>query len=486
MEDELIKKIWDDVLVILKEKIVAITYDTWILPLIPHSFEDNCFCALTGQNLAVQLLQKNQKEISEALSQVCGKEVYFKVVYDEEVHKQYEKEKQKLKKEEQKEFIQNLEKKMPTSKYDGLKQMQSDCRLNLKYRFENFVVGANNKFAHAVAQAVAKDPGKQYNPLFIYGGSGLGKTHLLQAIGHDILFHKPKLKVKYIKAEEFINDLVNSIAKGMDKVGDKNKKMNEFRNKYRNADVLLIDDIQLIEGKARTEEKVFIVEGLRMFVEVPKERVEKVYISETLYNRKKLDLNLQNFPVEILSDSVFQHVSDTKTPQGILCVVRQEKHILEELLSVPNPHFVVLDNLQDPGNLGTIVRTAEGAGVDAVFMSRDCVDIYNPKTIRSTMGSIYRMPILYVEDIIMLLDEFRKKGICSYAAHLEGKHSYDEENYCGGTAILIGNEGNGLREEVSAKADIWVQIPMQGQVESLNAAIAAAVLMFEVSRQRRQ
>ena len=257
MEDELIKKIWDDVLVILKEKIVAITYDTWILPLIPHSFEDNCFCALTGQNLAVQILQKNQKEISEALTQVCGKEVYFKVVYDEEVQKQFEKEKQKLKKEEQKEFIQNLEKKMPTSKYDGLKQMQSDCRLNLKYRFENFVVGANNKFAHAVAQAVAKDPGKQYNPLFIYGGSGLGKTHLLQAIGHDILFHKPKLKVKYIKAEEFINDLVNSIAKGMDKVGDKNKKMNEFRNKYRNADVLLIDDIQLIEGKARTEEEMF-------------------------------------------------------------------------------------------------------------------------------------------------------------------------------------------------------------------------------------
>lgn len=240
------------------------------------------------------------------------------------------------------------------------------------------------------------------------------------------------------------------------------------------------------KSKARMEENVFVVEGLRMFVEVPKERVEKVYISETLYNRKKLDLNLQNFSVEILSDSVFQHVSDTKTPQGILCVVRQEKHILEELLSVPNPHFVVLDNLQDPGNLGTIVRTAEGAGVDAVFMSRDCVDIYNPKTIRSTMGSIYRMPILYVEDIIMLLDEFRKKGICSYAAHLEGQHSYDEENYCGGTAILIGNEGNGLREEVSAKADIWVQIPMQGQVESLNAAIAAAVLMFEVSRQRRQ
>ena len=257
MEDVLIKQIWDDVLAILKETIVATTYETWIVPLVPHSLEDNCFCALTGQNLAVQILQKNQKDISSALSKVCGREVYFKVIYDENLKKQIEKERQKVKKEEEKEFIQNLEKRIASSRYDGLKQMQSDCKLNLKYKFDNFVVGANNKFAHAVAVAVAKDPGKQYNPLFIYGGSGLGKTHLLQAIGHEIMFSKSKLKVKYIKAEEFINDLVNSIAKGMDKVGDKNKKMNEFRNKYRNVDVLLVDDIQLIEGKARTEEEMF-------------------------------------------------------------------------------------------------------------------------------------------------------------------------------------------------------------------------------------
>ena len=257
MEDILIKQIWDDVLVILKDTVVSTTYETWIVPLVPHSFEDNCFCALTGQNLAVQILQKNQKEISQALSTVTGKDVYFKVMYDDNLHKQIEKEKQKVKKEEEKEFIKNLEKRVTSSKYDGLKQMRSDCNLNLKYKFDNFVVGANSKFAHAVAVAVAKDPGKQYNPLFIYGGSGLGKTHLLQAIGHDILFNKPNLKVKYVKAEEFINDLVNSLAKGMDKAGDKNKKMNEFRNKYRNVDVLLVDDIQLIEGKARTEEEMF-------------------------------------------------------------------------------------------------------------------------------------------------------------------------------------------------------------------------------------
>lgn len=239
------------------------------------------------------------------------------------------------------------------------------------------------------------------------------------------------------------------------------------------------------KSKARNEEQVFLVEGLRMFLEVPTERVQKVYISETLYNKKKQDLDLEKFSVEILSDSVFSYVSDTKTPQGILCIVEQQKYNIEELLNIKNPHFMVLDNLQDPGNLGTIVRTAEGAGVDAVFLSKESVDIYNPKTIRSTMGSIYRMPVVYVEDLLELLNTFRKKGVKSYAAHLEGKNSYDKEDYKGGTAILIGNEGNGLRDEVADSADVWVQIPMQGKVESLNAAIAASILMFEVYRQRR-
>ena len=239
------------------------------------------------------------------------------------------------------------------------------------------------------------------------------------------------------------------------------------------------------KSKARNEENVFLVEGLRMFAEVPEERVEKVYISESLYNKKKQELKLERFSVEILADSVFSHVSDTKTPQGILCVVKQKKYDIEEFLNLENPHFMVLDNLQDPGNLGTIVRTAEGAGVNAIFLSKESVDIYNPKTIRSTMGSIYRMPVIYVEDLLELLQIFRERGIKSYAAHLDGKNSYDKESYQSGTAILIGNEGNGLREEVASAADVWVQIPMQGQVESLNAAIAASILMFEVYRQRR-
>ena len=239
------------------------------------------------------------------------------------------------------------------------------------------------------------------------------------------------------------------------------------------------------KSKARNEEKVFLVEGIRMFSEVPKKRVEKVYVSESFYNKKKTEIRFEEYQMEVLSDTVFQYVSDTKTPQGILCVVKQEESDWKKLLDIEKPHFVVLDNLQDPGNLGTIVRTAEGAGVDAIFMSKDTVDIYNPKVIRSTMGSIYRMPCVYVDDVIALLKAFKEKGVQSYATHLAGKNSYDKEDYRGGTAILIGNEGNGLRDEVSEAADIWVKIPMLGQVESLNAAIAASVMMFEVARQRR-
>lgn len=239
------------------------------------------------------------------------------------------------------------------------------------------------------------------------------------------------------------------------------------------------------KSKARNERNVFIVEGIKMFSEAPRNRIEKVFISETLFNRKKQELNLDGLKVEILSDKVFSHVSDTKTPQGILCIVRQKKTKLEEIFAQNPAHLMILDNLQDPGNLGTIVRTAEGAGVSGIILSKDCVDIYNPKTIRSTMGSIYRMPFLYVEDLENTIDEVKKQDIKVYAAHLQGKNNYDEENYKTGCAFLIGNEGNGLRDEIAEKADIWVKIQMQGQVESLNAAIASSILMFEVCRQRR-
>ena len=240
------------------------------------------------------------------------------------------------------------------------------------------------------------------------------------------------------------------------------------------------------KSKVRNEKGVFIVEGVKMFQEAPRDRIEKVYLSESFEQKKGKEMNLSGLLVEVLSDKVFSHVSDTKTPQGILCVVKQKKTGLKEMLEQTTPFLMVLDNLQDPGNLGTIIRTAEGAGVTGVIMSRETVDVYNPKTIRSTMGSVYRMPFLYVEDILELLKELQGKGIRTYAAHLDGKNNYDEENYRESCAFLIGNEGNGLRDEVADNADIWIKIPMYGQVESLNAAIASSILMYEVSRQRRK
>ena len=148
--------------------------------------------------------------------------------------------------------------------------------------------------------------------------------------------------------------------------------------------------------------------------------------------------------------------------------------------------LMILEDLQDPGNLGTILRTGEGAGVTGIILSKNSVDIYNPKVIRSTMGSVYRVPFCYTSSIREeILPWLREKKITGYAAHLEGKNSYDREDYTKGTAFFIGNEGNGLSRELSEKADIWIRIPMEGQVESLNAAMASGILMYEAYRQRR-
>lgn len=242
--------------------------------------------------------------------------------------------------------------------------------------------------------------------------------------------------------------------------------------------------------KARDEEKVFLVEGIRMFREVPAKRLLEAYVSESFYKREGGTVSrvLEGCAVypEILSDTVYDYVSDTKTPQGVLCVVRQKEYTFAEAAGGERAHILVLDNLQDPGNMGTVIRTAEGAGVTGIVMSSECVDVYNPKTIRSTMGSVYRMPLYRAKDLTEAVRRMKESGIHTYAAHLDGVLSYDEADFTKPCAFFIGNEGSGLREEVAALADTYIRIPMEGEVESLNAATAAAVLMFEAARQRRQ
>ena len=143
------------------------------------------------------------------------------------------------------------------------------------------------------------------------------------------------------------------------------------------------------KARERRKQDVFIVEGLRMFREVPRDRLVKTYVSENFLEDPEHEALLQGISYEVVKDSAFAQMSDTLTPQGVLTVVRQYHYTMEELMGEKeHPLFLVLEDLQDPGNMGTIFRTAEGAGVDGIFMSTNCVDIYNPKTIRSTMGSV--------------------------------------------------------------------------------------------------
>ena len=239
------------------------------------------------------------------------------------------------------------------------------------------------------------------------------------------------------------------------------------------------------KAKVRREQGLFVAEGKKMFLEAPADWVSEVYVSESLSADKEIMERAEKFFCEIVKDSVFRQMCDTKTPQGILTVLKLPVWTEEDVLGGDSPLVMVLEDLQDPGNAGTILRTGEGAGVKGVLLTKTCVDITNPKVIRSTMGSIYRIPFLYVEEVVSLKKKLADRGIRTFAAHLKGENSYDREDYRGGTAFFIGNEGRGLTDSAAETADCLIRIPMCGKVESLNAAMAAGILMYEASRQRR-
>ena len=244
---------------------------------------------------------------------------------------------------------------------------------------------------------------------------------------------------------------------------------------------------KLIKSASRRKETgLYIVEGIRMVREIPADAVKTLYVAESMTDKFADICNQIPAEVEIVRDSVFQSMSDTNTPQGILAEVYQTATTEDDLFAGDAaPFLLIIERLQDPGNLGTIIRTAEGAGVTGIILSADTVDIYNPKVIRSTMGAIFRIPFIYTDDLKGTIDELKREGITVYAAHLKGENSYDMEDYKTACAFLIGNEGNGLTEETAACADRKIPIPMEGGAESLNAAVASAVLMFEAGRQRR-
>lgn len=248
------------------------------------------------------------------------------------------------------------------------------------------------------------------------------------------------------------------------------------------------------KARARREEQVFIIEGSRIFRDAPEEVLREIYLTRAFLDRageaelRRAEAFAAAGQAFLLPDTLMEKVSETETPQGILCVAampEQAENISMADTEGRAPLLLLLEDLQDPGNLGTIFRTAEAAGATCICMSSGCADVFSPKTVRATMSSIFRVPFRITADLPALTASLGEQGILTCAAHLEGSCVYDRPCYTGGTAFLIGNEGRGLSDAAAAAAAERVRIPMQGSIESLNAAMAAGILLYEAARQRR-
>ncbi|MCR5106730.1 MAG: RNA methyltransferase [Lachnospiraceae bacterium] len=247
------------------------------------------------------------------------------------------------------------------------------------------------------------------------------------------------------------------------------------------------DIISLMSSaRSRRESGLYVAEGEKIFTEAPVDQIDSVFISETYPDKcsEEARIKLEKTGYELTASHVFNKITDTKTPQGILVVLRQPSYDLNKIISSLDNRVrvLLLEGVQDPGNLGTMIRTAEGAGFDLIIADRRTADVYNPKVIRSTMGSVFRVNICYTEDLKESIKMLKNTGTVIYAAHLKGERDYCEEEYGDKAAFIIGNEGNGLSDEITALADKLIRIPMCGKVESLNASVAAAILMYNSIR----
>lgn len=289
----------------------------------------------------------------------------------------------------------------------------------------------------------------------------------------------------------------------------------------------LIKEVKSLKTKKNRQSKeLFFVEGVRIIEEalMSSAHIKSIFIStETTdvendirdrnYARDGKGLRIEEYIKKIKNDriaailstadyhgceiyaipeSLFKDISDTETPQGILAIIKMNEYSLNDVIGksskcgigINKGNIVILDEIQDPGNMGTIIRTADAAGFSGIITSKGCVDPYNPKVLRSTMGSIFHIPIFLCNNLTETLAKIKTNGIRIYAAHLEGSKNYYEVDMTQNTAVIIGNEANGISSESISMADEFIKIPMPGRVESLNASVAAGILMYEPIRQK--
>ncbi|MFA5839051.1 MAG: RNA methyltransferase [Candidatus Margulisiibacteriota bacterium] len=238
----------------------------------------------------------------------------------------------------------------------------------------------------------------------------------------------------------------------------------------------------LLEKKSfRRKEQKFVVEGPHLVGDA----IDS--IDFVIYTKDQPLLNQllrKNIPCYKASQKEYNELTGVETPQGILAVVKEQSYQLNDVIKAGNPLVVFCIDVQDPGNLGTIIRTADAVGASGVVLSKGTVDLYNPKVIRSTMGSLFHLPIVQDVEVEAAITFFKQHKIKLVAADLTGEKSHFALKYDCPLAVLVGNEGAGLSSEYSALCDEKVKIPMPGRAESLNVSVSTAVILYEAVRQR--
>jgi TrmH family RNA methyltransferase len=234
--------------------------------------------------------------------------------------------------------------------------------------------------------------------------------------------------------------------------------------------------VSLKEKKNRDEKSLFVVEGFKQVSEIPKDwKIKFVLVTE-----KYKDFNTDK--LYITTEKIFKKISDTQTPQEILAVVEKKKFDKETVLSNKGI-FVVIDTLQDPGNIGTIIRTAESFGCKGIFISKNSADVYSDKVVRSTMGAIFNIPIVQECDIVSLVQLMKQRQIKTYAFSLDTNNMLSTFKFENNVALIIGNESKGINKNVLDIVDDKIKIDMRGKSQSLNAAVACSVAIYEISKQ---
>lgn len=251
-------------------------------------------------------------------------------------------------------------------------------------------------------------------------------------------------------------------------------------------DNLLIKEIKkLKEKKHRKDSNMFLIEGFRFAEEALDSDFEVMQIiisarGESKYESSQVKNKLQkNTKVYNVSDSLFKSICDTESPQGIIATVRNKPVEIK----YDDGFYVLADKIQDPGNMGTIIRTAHAAGALGVIITKGTVDIYNEKTLRATMGSIFKIPVIYDEDL-SLVQKLRGFGFKLITSSLDCDKNFYDVDLKGKVIVSVGNEGNGISAEVYSICDLKIKIPMPGGAESLNVAVAASIMIYEVVRQK--